>query len=159
MSAREKQRPESRFYLVSQPALPKLRELAAVAPVLPGERERVEEIWLHLRDAPVQSGASGEHLATLMAFLGDHELLTEVEDEMRVNLELHVHGRVTIYAANAEQRARAAPSEIDVSTLQQYWEDEQLQTTDAGAEIHAALRALHANLVAAGDESVLLVHW
>ena len=151
--------PQVNFYLVAKAALPKLRELAAAAPVLPGEQARVEAMRSYLRRAPKQYDGNGDHLATLMAYLDDTGLLIETEGDARSNLELHLNGRVTIYATNAEQRARAAPDRIDPAALQRYWEEEQFQRTAAGDDIHAALDTLHANLEAAGDNAVLLVHW
>lgn len=159
MSAPETDDAQVRFYLVTGTTLPRLRELAGAAPVLPGERQRVEEIRSCLRDSPVRYEGKSEHLATLMAYLDEEELLVETEADTRMNLELHLGGRVTIYATNAEQRARAAPDMVDPAALQRYWEEQQFQSTDAGKDIHAGLDALHTSLVAAGDDHLVVVHW
>lgn len=159
MSSGANDDPQVKFYLVAEAAFPKLRELAAAAPVLPGEQDRVEAIRSCLREAPKRYEGQGEHLATLMAYVDEEGLLIETEGDARSNLELHLSGRFTIYATNAEQRARAAPDRTDPAALQRYWEEQQLQRTDAGDDIHAALGTLHANLEAAGDNDLLVVHW
>jgi hypothetical protein len=118
-----------------------------------------EKIRGSLRRAATQYVGNSAYLVTVMAYLDDNDLLEGADVAARENLELHLGGRFTFYRSNAPQRARVAPASITPDALQAYWQSEQHQSTDAGDQIHSALRRLHEGLTTVGDDAFLVIHW
>lgn len=150
--------PPITFYVVSAAELEELAAVAARHPLVGGKRV-AEKIRRGLRRAATQYMGDSVYLATVMAYLGDTDLLEDVDVAAREDFELHLGRRFTFYRSNAQQRARVAPASITPDALQAYWQSEQHQSTDAGDQIHSALRRLHQALTTVGDDAFLVIHW
>ena len=147
-----------KFYVMSAAELEELAAVAARRPLVGGKRV-AKKIRGGLRRADTQYTGDSDYLVTVMAYLGDNDLLEEADVAAREDFELHVGGRFTFYRSNAQQRARVAPASITPDALQAYWQSEQHQSTDAGDQIHSALRQLHQGLTTVGDDAFLVIHW
>lgn len=118
-----------------------------------------EKIRGSLRRAATQYVGNSAYLVTVMAYLDDNDLLEGADVAARENLELHLGGRLPSIGPTPRQRARIAPANITPGALQAYWQSEQHQSTDAGDQIHSALRRLHEGLTTVGDDAFLVIHW